>query len=316
MKPYFRQLLLEARRQQLLKAGRWVPWKALPKDLRWVYPTNLERSYSNQLQRLMRLFAQANADWVQENLQRLIDAQAARLDSVKDDLTPYPDAFHEAQLEAFGPQSTGYTANIIRVGDGIASFNKTQWNKWIKAMLGHEYYPAEPWLEGIVQEWAEVNHTLIKSLSNEYITKSNTLMQEAILGGEHYPEIVRKLRDLNQNLTVNRAKLIAVDQVGKLNGRLAMHRQLEAGFTMYTWETAGDERVRAIHRTLDGKVCKYIDPTVYRDEGVWVPRTPEMERANPGQPIRCRCVGIPFLEPMQQEIDTELAEDPELTDLS
>jgi hypothetical protein len=40
-----------------------------------------------------------------------------------------------------------------------------------------------------------------------------------------------------------------------------------------------------------------------------------MERANPGQPIRCRCIGLPFFEPMLLEIDQELAEDPELADI-
>lgn len=320
MRSYFRQLLLEKRRQQLLKAGKWVPWK-LPKLPAWSYPMNVERRYSVQIQRTMREFALVSAAWVRDNLPRLIQAQASRhhtdhQDGVNDDLIPYRGAFHEVQVSQFGSQATGYTAKILQFGTEVANYSKKQWAKIMGAVLGHEYYPAEPWLQEVTQEWADGNHQLIKSLSDEYITKSNLLLQEGILSGQQYPQLTADLLKLNKNLTVNRAKLIATDQVGKLNGRLAMHRQLDAGLSLYTWETAGDERVRQIHRSLDHQICKWSDSTVYRLAGVWLPRTGNMDRSTPGQPIRCRCIGLPFFEPMLQDIDQELSEDPELANLS
>lgn len=318
MNSYFRQLLLEKRRQQLLKAGRKVPWK-LNKMPAWTYPRNLERSYCRQVEAMMKPFARASAVWVRDNVPRLIQEQKARhqdgqrQDAIQDDMASYKGAFHEVQLAEFGPTSQGFTAKILSMGNSVASFGKRQWAKIMGSILGHSYYPAEPWLAEATGEWAATNHTLIKSLSEEYITKSNILLQEGILGGQTYTQLTESLMRLNRNLTLNRARLIASDQIGKLNGRLAMLRQTDAGITMYNWETAGDERVRDIHRTLDHKICKWSNPDVYLSGKEWVPRTAYMERASPGYPIRCRCIGLPYMEPMLLDIDRELAGDPELS---
>jgi uncharacterized protein with gpF-like domain len=73
-------------------------------------------------------------------------------------------------------------------------------------------------------------------------------------------------------------------------------RMVAAGLTMYTWETAGDERVRQCCRKLDGKLCLWVDPTVYsRDKGkTWVPRPKDAVQAHPGELEGCRCTALAF----------------------
>jgi len=72
----------------------------------------------------------------------------------------------------------------------------------------------------------------------------------------------------------NRAKLIAQDQVGSLNGQLTKFRQTGIGIKQFRWITIGDDRVRAEHAALNGKIFDWDNP-------------PSI--GFPQQPIRCRC---------------------------
>jgi SPP1 gp7 family putative phage head morphogenesis protein len=76
-------------------------------------------------------------------------------------------------------------------------------------------------------------------------------------------------------MTANRAKLIARDQVGKLNGQLNKTRQKAAGFDKYEWQTMQDKRVRPKHQALNGTIRTW-------GEGI-----------EPGFEVACRCSAIP-----------------------
>ncbi|MFX4789475.1 minor capsid protein, partial [Acinetobacter baumannii] len=78
-----------------------------------------------------------------------------------------------------------------------------------------------------------------------------------------------------------RARLIASDQMGKINGQINQARQLSMGVETYTWQTAKDERVRPDHQHKQGKTFRWDSPP---------------EGGHPGQPIRCRCTALPNYE--------------------
>ena len=78
----------------------------------------------------------------------------------------------------------------------------------------------------------------------------------------------------------SRAKLIARDQVAKLNGELTKERQTDLGVTGYIWRTVGDERVRDEHADNDGQFFTWDSP----------PST-----GAPGEDIQCRCWAEPVL---------------------
>lgn len=93
--------------------------------------------------------------------------------------------------------------------------------------------------------------------------------------------IFKKPLDEIERQERNRAALIGRDQVGKLNGRISEYEQRQLGIEEYIWVTAGDERVRASHRALNGHKFKWSDPP------------PE---GNPGYPIQCRCIADPIID--------------------
>lgn len=105
----------------------------------------------------------------------------------------------------------------------------------------------------------------------------------AVLQGET-STAYRKTLATEFGLSDSRAKLIARDQIGKVTSDLNRIRQQQAGIVEYDWMTAADERVRPLHRALNGKRYKYGEPT--GAEG----------GLGPGQPIRCRCIARAVVE--------------------
>ncbi|GHV93676.1 hypothetical protein AGMMS50268_41790 [Spirochaetia bacterium] len=82
----------------------------------------------------------------------------------------------------------------------------------------------------------------------------------------------------------------------KYDPRTDKERMESVGLKMYIWETAHDERVRPSHALMDGKLCKWADPTVYSRTGgkTWVPRPKGAPHVHPGDEDGCRCVATTF----------------------
>lgn len=121
------------------------------------------------------------------------------------------------------------------------------------------------------------NASLIKGLADDTVKRVQTTVTNAVINGRSAADLKKELTRQFQ-IEDGRARLIARDQVAKLNSDLNRIRHQQAGVTEYTWRTSADERVRPRHRDLEGKVYKYGEPTG-AEEGL-----------PPGQPIQCRCI--------------------------
>jgi SPP1 gp7 family putative phage head morphogenesis protein len=88
-----------------------------------------------------------------------------------------------------------------------------------------------------------------------------------------------------------RARLIARDQVGKLNGDVTKARQKEIGISSYAWSTSMDERVRG----NPGGLYPDADPSHWHREGKVFAWDDPPEDGHPGEAIQCRCVAIPII---------------------
>lgn len=121
------------------------------------------------------------------------------------------------------------------------------------------------------------NASLIKGLADDTVKRIQQTVTNAVINGWSATDLKKELTRQFQ-FSDRRARLIARDQIAKLNSDLNRIRHQQAGITEYVWRTSADERVRERHRKLEGKVYKYGEPTG-AEEGL-----------PPGQPINCRCV--------------------------
>lgn len=130
---------------------------------------------------------------------------------------------------------------------------------------------------------------LIKSLPQQYLDRVEQAVIAGIQSGAGYfnEELDEALAKI-ENLTRNRAKLIARDQIGKVNSRISQVRQESLGITHYTWVSMRDPAVRGApnyysfynHNKRDGMVFEWRNP---------------VGDGHPGQPINCRCEAIPYV---------------------
>lgn len=139
--------------------------------------------------------------------------------------------------------------------------------------------------------WARENVGLITTMEASTFDDLAQHVSRAVVEGRTAVELEGVIRD-RFGVAEGRARLIARDQIAKLNGRITQARQEAMGVPAYEWSSSGDERVRPIHRKLDGTIRRWDNP--HPTEG------------HPGSAIACRCVAIPVID--EAEIPTE---DPE-----
>lgn len=137
------------------------------------------------------------------------------------------------------------------------------------------------------------NVDLIKSIPSQFLDGVRETVEKAFAAGERFESVAKRIAHVG-DVTESRAKLIARDQVSKMNASFNEVRQTSVGITRYVWSTSHDERVRPSHARLNGETFAWKDP-------------PEVdgERVHPGEAVNCRCVGLPVIDLAEQAPEGE-----------
>lgn len=176
-------------------------------------------------------------------------------------------------------------ARLQEVADATARATRTEWAKQMKAAVGVDLPDAEPALAPAFKRFRAENVDLIRSLAADKVARVREILTDAG-AGTRVEEIARAVRE-GTDATRSRARLIARDQVLKLNAEITQTRHEAAGVTEFVWRTSKDERVREDHKLLDGKRFRYDDPPIVdRRRG---------DRALPGVYFQCRCIAEPVI---------------------
>ena len=125
------------------------------------------------------------------------------------------------------------------------------------------------------------NANLIKSLPTQFLEKSRQLTLNGVTSGRRYEDVAADIQK-QLNATASRAKLIARDQMAKVNAAITEAKQSALGIEEYEWVTAGDERVRPSHRANNGKIFRWDDPP--------------SATGHPGTDVACRCTARPIIK--------------------
>lgn len=174
--------------------------------------------------------------------------------------------------------------DLDRLGRQIARFSTREADRVLRLVLDVDQIATinvrAGELDQLLKAWARENVTLIGSIDSRYFDDIQKVVIEAVANGTATTD-VRRLLEERYAVSRSRAKLIARDQIAKLNGQVTEHRQRSAGVSRYQWNTSGDERVRPSHAKLDGEVFRWDDP-------------PSI--GHPGQDFQCRCVALPIVD--------------------
>lgn len=174
--------------------------------------------------------------------------------------------------------------DVKDIGGAVDQQNASSFTAKIRAVTGVDVFASSPGLRNALNLWARQNVTLITTLSDEYFKDIERIVTDGVEAGKSLPTLTKEIQE-RTNTTKNRAKLIARDQVGKLTAKLTARRATEIGVKRFRWVTSMDDRVRASHRALNGKIFSY-------EEGAEVDG---QKGVLPGEPINCRCSLSPIL---------------------
>ena len=229
------------------------------------------------------------------------------------------------------PQLSELWHNLSIIADTVFMFNEKQWEKQTIAVLGYPYKTNDLWWKDLKYAWILENFNIIKNMSQEYINRISETINRTIRNGLSIEEIIKEINKIDRMVFKNRASLIAVDQIGKLNAQITKRRHLQIGIKYYVWETQRDERVRGnpkgrypkafpSHWVMQSTICSWLDDNVFAEmkdidmetgKIKWQQRLTEMPRAIPGEEFRCRCIGRPFWLGLFLEVDKEIDKEKE-----
>lgn len=239
-------------------------------------PISPEVTYRKSLDNLVRALVTAT----QQTLFPLLTELAPQFvaDTPRQDLLQAIDTLNN-QFSALDEQAA--RAASIMTGQ-VAARNKRSMQSDFNAAFGVDLPNIinDEGLSDVLSQSLDDNINLIKSIPEQFFKKLKKTVSAGVVNGQPALSIRDTVRDLF-GVTDRRAKLIARDQVSKLNGDITKLRHQNLGIKQYRWQTREDDLVRATHRAHDGNVFDWDKPPA--------------DTGHPGQDINCRCVALPII---------------------
>ena len=227
--------------------------------------------------------------------------QMVRLDAWADDIRSI---FANITKEMVRPTNNAIKEMIV-LGPKINRYNKDEWRNLVRSQYGVDPTKEDPArFEHLMKVWAENNSRLIKDIPHKTMLQVRDESIDALMSGRDTEDMTQAIYDIideRTDVADSRARLIARDQVSKLNGALTQQRQRDIGVEGYIWRTVGDERVRDTHEEQDGKFFTWDNPPSETDDN------------HPGEDYQCRCWAEPVL-PEFMDFQASLLDSDELED--
>ena len=184
--------------------------------------------------------------------------------------------------EIIGPWSLTVIKDVFNEVDRQDKWAWNQHSRDMSAALRKELMEA-PTGEVFSQMMREqVN--LIKSIPLEAGQRVHNLVTENLMHSARADEIAKKILQ-TENITKNRATLIARTEIARASSKLVEARATHVGSEGYIWRTSKDLLVRKSHQEMNGKFCKWDSPPVLSDKTT----------THPGQIYNCRCWPDPII---------------------
>ena len=287
----------EFRKQALQKQveSKFKGKQTLQSRVKPIYPEGAER----ELQRISWAYLRLVNEVVKKYMPAIRKAAAAerennrRKDDAGDLMQAIQKSFQSMSEELERKTSSfGLRKKLEDLANLTRKLSIQEWKRTVHETLGldimDDYYLGEFYRQAL-QEWIDQNVSLIKSIPQEALSEMHSIVSQGFKTGATLTSIEKEIRN-TYHVKRSSAKLLARDQIAKLNGQLTKQQQTDAGVNEYIWSTSGDSRVRETHKKLDGKKFRWDDPPVVTPPGKPV------RRCHPGEDYQCRCVALPVFD--------------------
>ena len=257
-----------------------------------VFPAGIEREYDRISRQYMRLLKESIEEELPALKEQIMKERGTyRVDGMNDLFSLLEKVLDRIQ-EKFTSKEQGF--GLRRKLESLAHLTRKltvrEWKKAVSKTLGidllEDYYMGEFYRE-MIDKWVDENVSLIKTIPSDTLGDMRGIVKDSFLSGKSMTKI---MKDIQRRYSVgkSRARLIARDQVGKLNASVTEAQQRDAGIEEYYWCDCGDGRVRKSHKRLNGKKFRWDDPPVVDEK--------TGRRCHPGQDYQCRCRAKPVFK--------------------
>lgn len=233
------------------------------------YPMHLERAYAKRLEMRSKLLGLALVETVIGLLRTRTDASYEPGLSVR-----IREALMASRAQVDGAAPVTPTG-LRTTAEGVSGFARTSAGAQLEVLGLNRPLTRD---EARVLAWARENAALIRANDDRAVEGIAEAVTEGITAGRSPESIARAVR-YRTGVNTRHARVIARDQIAKLNARIQRDEFEAAGVTRYRRRTMGDDRVRPTHAVLDGKVFRWDSP-------------PSV--GHPGDDYGCRCMAEPL----------------------
>ena len=279
------------------------------------YPIGIESKYYRQLKNYFQPLTDYVIKYINENMEPLLHGDS---NNIKFDAIP-GNAFKkmiynlENWLSIYMPDISELPENSLnnvillglgKTADETFKFSEKDFKKTIEKGIHVNPPTTAEWWGDMKTSWAEDNYTLITSNAKNYVSKINTLTEQAIVNGLSPAKLKEEIKKATEGLSDKHCKLLARDQIGKLNGQITQAQMEEIGLELYIWSTSYDDRVRDSHAIMEGALCRWDDATLcsYDKGKTWEHRPSGAVQLHPGQDIQCRCIALAYYPELEAEM--------------
>lgn len=140
--------------------------------------------------------------------------------------------------------------------------------------------------QAVLGEWGREGSVLIRGAQQAVVERIAEGAAEIVATGGRW-ESLRDLVRESIDATEPRVRLIARDQVSKLNSQITERFHRRAGVAAYTWRASMDERTREVHQAADGEILQW-------DSDGWPGAGFYGQPAHAGRGGQCRCTAEPI----------------------
>lgn len=277
------------------------------------YPHGIEQKFYRKLKAIFKPLTDYVNKYLDENMNALLhgDSDKINLDAIPGRTFRNMIANLENWISIYMPDiKDSQSKNKIylsldETADEAKEFGEKEFEKMLKKGINVELPLSSDWWQDMKNSWSEDNYTLITSNAKNYVSKINTLTEQAVVNGLSSKQLMEDIKKATEGLSDKHCRLLARDQIGKLNGQITQAQMQEIGLNMYVWDTSGDERVRPSHILMDGLLCRWDDASLcsYDNGKTWEKRPSGAVELHPGQDIQCRCIALSYYPELVSEIE-------------
>lgn len=262
-----------------------------------LFPANAQKRYTSELNAFVSAMTALTKAHIYPQIELILSqaeharASHIKTDDISDEVESVIETAEHALSETF-PHARLHQA-VLSVGLLVSRHNRKEVIKVLSFVSGvqvRELFPVEPFLESELSAFVKHNIRLIQTVPSRYFSEIEGILYRGAQQGLSHTAVKKQIAE-RFGVSRNRAKVIARDQVGKLNSQLTQLRHQALGIKKYRWRTVGDERVRGNPSGMSPKAV----PSHWSREGKVFSWARPPKDGHPGQPIQCRCVPEPIL---------------------